>query len=293
MRTRRFWFPLAAVPLLALPFALLALGCSSETPAPNADAGGSDAGAEAAALAKPCPSGKGPTMVRVPARGTSQCIDSTEVTRVQYAAFLADVKAGVTLTRDALCTSNASVDIDSDCMNERLYCKSNCDQHPQVCVSWCAAHAYCAWAGKKLCGSLDGSVLFGPTPDLKKSAWMNICGSGTRDDGEPELKYSYGEDYQADACNTGSCDTKGDCGTAPVGSFPKCQGQGPFAGVFDMVGNVSEWVDERGNGSATSVGYRGSDFDRDAVISGCNGVTSTADLPTLASPYTGIRCCAD
>jgi hypothetical protein len=114
-----------------------------------------------------------------------------------------------------------------------------------------------------------------------------------RDDGEPELKYSYGEDYQADACNTGSCDTKSNCGTAPVGSFPKCQGQGPYAGVFDMVGNVSEWVDERGNGSATSVGYRGSDFDRDAVISGCNGVTSTAGLPTLASPYTGIRCCAD
>src|SRR5690349_9742791 len=35
-----------------------------------------------------CPSGRGPSMVRIDLAGVSFCIDSTEVTRDQYTAFL-------------------------------------------------------------------------------------------------------------------------------------------------------------------------------------------------------------
>jgi formylglycine-generating enzyme required for sulfatase activity len=71
-----------------------------------------------------------------------------------------------------------------------------------------------------------------------------------------------------------------------------CHGQGPYSEVFDMAGNVSEWVDERGKALATSIGSRGSTFDQEPLTSGCNGVNSSAE-PTVHSPFTGIRCCAD
>jgi formylglycine-generating enzyme len=272
---------------------LAASACSSDPPGSGSSSGGNgDAGVDAA-VAKPCPSGKGPRMVRVPAGDITQCIDTTEVTRAQYAAFLAEVANGTTVPRESTC-KGATLEVDSDCLNERVTCKNNCNEHPQVCVSWCAAASYCKWAGKKLCGSLDGSVITGPKPDLRNNAWMNICGSGATSIGEPRLGYPYGNDYQAGVCNTGNqCSEQNICTTVPVGSLKNCHGQGPYAEIFDMAGNVAEWVDERGVTSAESVGRRGSIFDEDPLASGCNGTTGSADTPTNVSPFTGIRCCAD
>jgi formylglycine-generating enzyme len=272
--------------------------CSSDPPSLSSSGTGTSSGGTSDAgidptLAKPCPSGKGPRMVRVPAGDTTQCIDTTEVTRTQYAAFLADVASGTVAPRDSFC-QNATFDTGSSCMNEQVTCKRDCDQHPQVCVSWCAAFSYCKWAGKKLCGNLDGSAINGANPDLRKDAWMNICGSGVTSTGNPRLGYPYGNDYQAGACNTGNeCNEQNVCSTVPVASFTNCHGQGPYAEIFDMAGNVGEWVDERGNGSAMSVGARGSSFDEDPLLSGCNGIKTSASDPANTSPFIGIRCCAD
>jgi formylglycine-generating enzyme len=274
------------LPAIAFTFGFFGAACSSDPPV-----GGADAGAETSVPAKSCPTDKGPSMLRVPAGDKTVCIDTTEVTRAQYAAFLADVNASGEgkVARDPLC-SGASFEVSADCLNESSTCKNSCSEHPQVCVSWCAAFSYCKWAGKKLCGSLDGSVLTGSRPDLQQVAWLNVCGGGVRADGLPNSLYPYGDSYKAGVCNTDAC-AGGACTTAPVGSLKGCQGTGPYAGLFDMVGNASEWVDERGNGSARSVGQRGSSFSNDSDVSGCNIVGSAG--PDVSSPGTGIRCCAD
>jgi formylglycine-generating enzyme required for sulfatase activity len=93
---------------------------------------------------------------------------------------------------------------------------------------------YCEWAGKRLCGAIAGGsnpvASFG---DPDTSAWYDACSShGT-------LAYPYGGTVVPGRCN-------GTGGTAlvDVGSLPDCRGPAqPYASVFDMMGNVSEWED--------------------------------------------------
>jgi formylglycine-generating enzyme len=272
--------------------------CSSETPPPGgvfADAG-SDAGA--ALLQKPCPSEKGPKMVRVPTARSSFCIDATEVTRAQYNLFVTAIAAQPNLSsslRSESCSTSDAVP-DSACLQEdKAACKTGCDNHPQVCVTWCSAYAYCQWAGKKLCGSIDGSRLSGLTPNLENSAWVHACAGGVYDRGSPR-RYPYGDEYDDKACNGDACLTSGKpCADAPVASYPKCQGSGAFAGIFDMSGNVSEWVEEYDNGAEGRVSSRGGGVARPPAdgpsYASCEQ-RGTAD-PELASLLVGIRCCAD
>lgn len=78
-------------------------------------------------------------------------------------------------------------------------------------------------------------------------------------------------------------------GLARTGSFPRCASPD---GVFDLVGNVHEWVDEgpdaRGHGR-----FRGGWYgDAEVNGPGCLYVTS-AHEPTYHDYSTGFRCCAD
>jgi hypothetical protein len=81
-------------------------------------------------------------MVRVPSPEGTFCIDSTEVTRAQYTVFTADIAAKgaageASLEKADICLA-VTVSPAADCMQENAVCKNSCDQHPQVCVSWCA-----------------------------------------------------------------------------------------------------------------------------------------------------------
>ena len=74
---------------------------------------------------------------------------------------------------------------------------------------------YCLESGKRLC---------------TKEEWMGAC------KGMKETSYPYGEKYEKKACPSEGK------GVYQSGTFPKCENA---FGVFDMVGNVWEWVEDK------------------------------------------------
>lgn len=182
----------------------------SSTDAAATNDGGAGEGGEAGV----CPSGRGPTMVALPAAGGGTfCIDSTEVTNAQYASFVQAVGGG-NINQPAECSWNTSL-------------QGPCDgpvpggpDYPVACVDWCDAYAYCQWAGKALCDFAATS-----------NGWQRACSSGEQYD------YVYGDTWKAGRCIDSTYDA-----SRPVGSASGCQSPAPqYAGVFDLLGNVAEW----------------------------------------------------
>jgi hypothetical protein len=109
-------------------------------------------------------------MTRVTKDGDTFCIDTTEVTADEYAAFVA-TKPDVSLFPDA-CAQRGPVG------------PTSASGASPVQVDWCVAAAYCAWAGKTLCGRTSGGPLQGSGGGgggggpANKSAWVAACGAG-------------------------------------------------------------------------------------------------------------------
>jgi formylglycine-generating enzyme required for sulfatase activity len=163
------------------------------------------------------------------------CIDSTEVTREQYQAWLDTNPPEV--GQDTWCSWNGDFHADAPCMTSSYVCQgSACGKHPQVCVDWCDAYAYCKAVGKRMCGGIGtGANPFADYANPSKSQWYNACTSGG-----PQV-YPYGATYDAQACNGTD---KGLLTTAEVGTLAGCQSsQSGYTGMYDLSGNVFEWED--------------------------------------------------
>ena len=115
------------------------------------------------------------------------------------------------------------------------------DRHPVVCISWNDAQAYVNWLSRK-----TGK----PYRLLSEAEWEYVARAGST------TKYWWGNEAHRDRMNYGVCvlcsfqdrreafgsDSDGWEYTSPVGSFK------PNAfGLFDMLGNVNEWVEDCGN----------------------------------------------
>jgi eukaryotic-like serine/threonine-protein kinase len=85
---------------------------------------------------------------------------------------------------------------------------------PQTNVSWVEAKIACIDAGKRLCS---------------RKEWQVACRSGTRN------VYPYGDVYDNKQCSTEGIKP------SKSGFFRKCSS----SGLFDMVGNVWEWVEDK------------------------------------------------
>lgn len=250
--------------------------------APDAPPSASDAGADSADGS--CPGTGGPTMVRIPMPdGTSYCIDRTEVTNVQYTAFLNDAANLDRSKLPALCTSHGPfVPADSNGVATFPY-PAGQDNYPVGNVDWCDAHAFCIWAGKRLCGRIGGGS--NPQSDSTNpnaSQWYRACSlNGTR-------FYPYGDTYDAGVCNSRDHNADGTLSLVDVGSLPGCEGGYP--GLFDMSGNVEEMEDScDADGGCNSRG--GSFVDNGpATVNRCDDLEETVHQGH-GSGDIGFRCC--
>jgi formylglycine-generating enzyme required for sulfatase activity len=163
-------------------------------------------------------------------------IDETEVTNAQYAAFLA-AKAGSTSGQPAYCAWNTSFAPASGWPAAAAKC-----DFPVVQVDWCDARAYCAWAGKRLCGNPTGgpTAFDGSNPiSATTSQWYAACSVGGIG------KYPYGDLWMSGICVDNAYDPSPADATTRVGTAAACHGvAGAYASILDMVGNVREWEDD-------------------------------------------------
>ena len=122
---------------------------------------------------------------------------------------------------------------------------------PKTNVSWDAANGACTAKGRRLCMNWE---------------WKRACGG----------KYPYGRKYNPDGCNT--VDEDGiERDVLPAGSKKKCKARG----LYDMVGNVAEWTQEKT--------VNGGDSYKTAEEGTCYRSVKRFG----GSSYVGFRCCAD
>jgi formylglycine-generating enzyme required for sulfatase activity len=150
------------------------------------------------------------------------------VTNAKYAAFLAACPA--TSSQHPCCYWNATYEPPTG-----WPAAPGKENHPVVWVDWCDAYAYCKWAGKRLCGQIDGDANpYAEFGNATSSQWFNACSEGgTR-------SYPYGSTYSPTACNGSDSADAGVSATIEVGSASGCVGTYL---LYDLSGNVWEWED--------------------------------------------------
>jgi sulfatase modifying factor 1 len=232
-----------------------------------------------------CPSG----MIPVPAPGSttpSFCIDSTEVTCEAYGMFLAAANPPASGSQITECAWNTTYDPGG----------LGSGNVAAAGLNWCDAYAYCAWAGKRLCGAVGGGAYTFtndyPAPSPSPSEWYSACSMGGM------KTFPYGNQYEPLYCNGAPLDAGG---PIAVATLPDCVGG--YAMLFDMSGNVSEFLDSCATVPDTSCGT-GPDCDLCLLVGG--GFQSGADGGgNIECGYAnqvyrkgeyvdnGFRCCAD
>jgi sulfatase modifying factor 1 len=228
----------------------------------QADVVGAGDGGDAA-----CPGMAGPAAIRV----GSFCIDSTEVTNGQYADFLAQDGGAM----PAVCTSFKTTH------TPKVWPAPRVDT-PVTYIDWCDAYAYCAWAGKRLCGKIDGGAATALTDTTDQ--WYSACTHA----GDGAHAFAYGNAFQPGTCNTPESDAGG---VLPVASLPQCVGG--YAGLHDMIGNAYEWEDSCVGTAGLNdlcVWRSGSYIDPSGSSQTCASAGSSAR--GLVQPDIGFRCCS-
>ena len=177
---------------------------------------------------------------------------------VTVAQFRACVEAGA-------CDAN---NIDTRCN----YGREGHESHPVNCVTFDGAEQYCRFAGGRLCTEPE---------------WVAACS------GSDGRAFPYGGAFDAGACNLRSnVNREANVGadTEPAASRSTCEGG--LAGLYDMAGNVAEWLNAC---KGDYCKFRGASYlSNDPIdhFARCGGVCS-GNQKRLKSNVVGIRCCRD
>jgi len=215
-----------------------------------------------------------PPLVEVP--GAGYAIGATEVTHTHYAAFLD--AAPPLVGQDAICAWN------DDFTPVSWTGPSGKEDLPVYGVDWCDAYGFCKWAGQRLCGKVGG----GPTPfddtnvSYQDDQWARACSAAGM------LSFPYGSEFDAQKCNG---EEYGAGAAIEVGEAMGCEGGYP--GIFDLAGNVGEWVDscDGTRGQADLCTSRGGFYGASGEAVSCGGAATTTRDKRIAG--LGFRCCAD
>lgn len=229
----------------------------------------------------PCPpSALGPQQVRLP---EGFCIDTTEVTRAQYAEWL-ETEPSSEGQPDA-CAAND--DFTPGCG----WPPGGGGDQPVVCVDWCDARAFCEAAGKRLCGRIgDGEGYpFDEYDDPAVSEWHAACTSGGR------YAYTYGDEVDTTVCRGADADDHTTWGLAAAGSFPGCHSrEADYAAVHDLSGHVAEWDGScEGDAPDAPCRIRGGSYEHHTHGLRC-AMGRALRWPRMRQVGSvGFRCCAD
>ena len=234
-------------------------------------------------------------------------IDTYEVTNALYKEFILHTKRmmpfqwinnGYSLSEQQMRSMNVEklrmlgadffkLDMDTRTMDKAALIKAmlqhqkSLDQFPVANVSWFDAKTYCEWRQARL-----------PT----EAEWEKAAR------GETAKEYPWGNEWDATITNTGDND-EWENGIAPVGSYPN--NKSPY-GVYDMSGNVWEWVEDWYDAYPNS-DYQNENFGKTSrVIRGGGGgighyaisyffraASRQFSEPEMQSEDVGFRCAKD
>jgi formylglycine-generating enzyme len=158
---------------------------------------------------------------------------------------------------------------------------------PQGYLTRDLAEKSCVNAGKRLC---------------RRDEWVSACR------GEHRLPHPYGSKYEAGACNVhrkshpatllhgnpshlhqdprlGLVEDEDGPLLRPTGATPRCKSEWAEDAIFDMVGNIDEWIDEPAGS------FLGGFFSR-GTQAGCDASIDLHDASYLDYSL-GARCCRD
>ncbi|MFO7567065.1 MAG: formylglycine-generating enzyme family protein [Enhygromyxa sp.] len=201
-------------------------------------------------------------------------IDATEVSNGQYAALLEVELDAALLPPGCEWKSSFTPEGWTDLLPPEL---------PVVGIDWCDAAVFCAWAGKRLCGAVDGGPAdWTVAEDLENDAWYRACSNAGVN------TFPYGTAYEPERCNGKDA---GQGALSAVGSLAECEGG--VAGLFDMSGNVWEWSDsceDLGGDARTQCRRRGGSHysDPDNLRCGVNSKRARGERDNGV----GFRCCS-
>ena len=117
--------------------------------------------------------------------------------------------------------------------------------------------------------------------------WTAACTGG-----DASRKYPYGPSYEQQRCSDlPLAKQRGQIAPLPTGSVSTCR---TAAGVYDLSGNVWEWLADTRGADEAAAEFRGGGFaSDDAEGLACTRKTPLAQPVTQQRPEIGFRCCAD